>query len=651
MARRLGPVLASPLLLCAVAASAPAAPYRTELATPGTRQDVGLTGGIDPRAVFATTESLTGDDRDGGQADLYRRVHGRYVLVSKPTGVPDPGTPVTAVGLGRTDKGGPRVLFETSGRYAAEDQDSARVDVYERSAGVTRLISGYGSDPDTGDAHFVTLGGTDEFPTYFISTRQQLTSDDADGAGEDVYANGQLVTRSDGTGPDTDASPASMSRFGAAGRLDDQHAYFTTAASLDPDDADGGGEDVYVRDLFGGDTTLVSRPDAPGPDAAPFDAKFEGVDYLGKRVVFSTGEPMTAGDEDGTGVDGFVRTAEHTGLVTTGPTDPRAGDAEVEGVTGEATGVLFRTAARMTSADRDSDRADTYLREYNRTTLVTGPSGVPDPDAADVGPGILRGHRFVLFSTTERLAPNDRDGGQSDLYEHVGGRTTLVSAADGVRDPLAHDDLSLANAVPTAEHHRWSVFFTTRKRLTRDDRDSARRDVYVHSDGGTALISNSSGVPQPDTGDASIAPPSKAFFGADPGQFYYASPERLARADRDGGAADLYLANLRPSFIVARVVPGQFRRGENAAIRVRLTEPASVTVAFRRQGKGRVLGRIRVRGHLFRDSYPFDGTLANGRRLGPGRYTARFVAIDMDRAVSAPVQRNFRILSPARDAK
>ncbi|MFL5780376.1 MAG: hypothetical protein ACJ760_03605, partial [Thermoleophilaceae bacterium] len=95
--RRLAILLAAAAVLLA-AVAVPAAAHekrRVLLASPGTAQDVSFVDDIGATRPFFTDESLVASDTDGGQADLYRRIGGHYFLLSKPTGVADPGTPVT----------------------------------------------------------------------------------------------------------------------------------------------------------------------------------------------------------------------------------------------------------------------------------------------------------------------------------------------------------------------------------------------------------------------------------------------------------------------------------------------------------------------------------------------------------------------------
>ena len=106
--------------------------------------------------------------------------------------------------------------------------------------------------------------------------------------------------------------------------------------------------------------------------------------------------------------------------------------------------------------------------------LVSQPSGVADPDTNDAffrGASAAGGR--VFFETTQKLTADDSDAGRQDVYERAGGVTTLVSQPSGVADPDADDAVFLG---ASADGGR--VFFGTTQKLTADDTDAGRADVY-----------------------------------------------------------------------------------------------------------------------------------------------------------------------------
>jgi hypothetical protein len=185
------------------------------------------------------------------------------------------------------------------------------------------------------------------------------------------------------------------------------------------------------------------------------------------------------------------------------------------------------------------------------------------------------------------------------------------------------------------------VFFVTAKRLTPDDRDSGRRDVYMRRNGRTTLVSKASGVPQPDTGDASFEPGLANIDG-----FYFASSERLGPGDTDAGAIDAYFSNVLPRLSLGRFKPSVFRANEGTTISFVVTEPARVTIAFRREGRTAVVGRRNFQTYGGITRREWHGRLADGRRLGPGRYTATFVARDGNGGRSTSDTSTIDVLQP-----
>jgi hypothetical protein len=79
----------------------------------------------------------------------------------------------------------------------------------------------------------------------------------------------------------------------------------------------------------------------------------------------------------------------------------------------------------------------------------------------------------IWFRSSDALTDQDTDTNRIDLYERAGGVTTLVSPANGVGEPNV-DIVSFSGASTKGD----IVFFDTLGRLTADDIDTGRRDVY-----------------------------------------------------------------------------------------------------------------------------------------------------------------------------
>ena len=153
----------------------------TALVTPGTHA-----AGFDAaskdlsRVFFSTTESLTAADTDGGAYDGYEQDGAVTSLVT--TGPADPQTGGDEYTSPVSDDGS-RALIYSGTPFTADDTDSS-YDVFERSGGVTRLVSTGGD----GSTDVELDGATPDGHTVFIGSDQQLVPGDSDGGGWDVFA-------------------------------------------------------------------------------------------------------------------------------------------------------------------------------------------------------------------------------------------------------------------------------------------------------------------------------------------------------------------------------------------------------------------------------------------------------------------------------
>jgi hypothetical protein len=237
------------------------------------------------RVFFVTGESLVGADSDGGSEDLYERAGGQTTLVS--TG------PVAASGTFEVSRGGvsadgARVFFETDEPLVGADTD-AKLDVYERAAGQTTLVSTGPAGGNGAFNHFFEGASADGSRVLF-SASEPLVGADTDAA-VDVYerAGGQTALIS--TGPAGGNGHFSAEPVGAS--ADGSRVFFKTQESLISADTDAR-EDVYER--AGGQTTLVSTGPAGGN--GDFDAAFRDASADGARVFFETDESLLSADSD-----------------------------------------------------------------------------------------------------------------------------------------------------------------------------------------------------------------------------------------------------------------------------------------------------------------------------------------------------------------
>jgi Tol biopolymer transport system component len=144
--------------------------------------------GASPAVAFTTDEQLTSADTDGSQ-DVYRRSGGVTSLVS--SGSTGGNGPFDAAFAGAS-RDGSHFFFISSEALVAEDED-ASPDIYASAGGATTLIS---TGPEGGDGAFSSgLAGVSEDGTRaFFTTEERLTEGDPD-AELDVYERAAAITR------------------------------------------------------------------------------------------------------------------------------------------------------------------------------------------------------------------------------------------------------------------------------------------------------------------------------------------------------------------------------------------------------------------------------------------------------------------------
>jgi hypothetical protein len=355
---------------------------------------------------FQTTEQLTSADTDSLR-DLYERTGGTTTLASTgPAGGNGLFNPVFA-GISHD---GLRVFFQTDEALTADDTDLSQ-DVYQRSAGATTRLSlgpdgGNGTVTDSFDASFA--GASDDGTHVFIETDEALVSADVDFQ-FDVYERSAGVTTLVSTGPtggngDSDASFRDVSSNGS-------RVFFQTAEAVTSGDLDPGSQDVYQRS--GGATTLISTGSV---EVGTFDAAYVGSSSDGGHVFFSTAVGLVPGDLDGGWRDIYDRSAGATTLISTGSlggSSPQ--NAFFAGASDDGSRVFFRTDETLSVDDQDGAYTDVYERVGAATTLIsTGPAGGFRPFVSSFG-GISADGSKVFFATAEKLVGLDADDAQ-DVY-------------------------------------------------------------------------------------------------------------------------------------------------------------------------------------------------------------------------------------------
>jgi hypothetical protein len=233
------------------------------------------------RVLLSTDEALIGTDTDA-QFDVYERSSATTTLVS--TG-PAGGNGASDALFTGISNDGATVFFQTDEQLVSGDSD-AQVDVYQRSAAATALVSTGGNGAF--DATFA--GASADGGHVFFETEEPLTAGDTD-AQVDVYERAGGATALVSTGP-AGGNGAFDATF-AGTSADGLRAFLSTGEPLVAGDSDAS-LDVYEREP--GATTLLSTGPAGGNGA--FDAQYAGQSADGRAVFLSTSEQLASPDTD-----------------------------------------------------------------------------------------------------------------------------------------------------------------------------------------------------------------------------------------------------------------------------------------------------------------------------------------------------------------
>lgn len=322
------------------------------------------------KAFFATAESLSGEDSDTEESDIYERDLGaeRTYLVSVsgtcPSGLP-PGQNCEP-SFGGASPDGSHVFFESSEQISSEDKDKFQ-DVYDWSGG-TPVLASIGPNGGNGEDNVTYAGTSGDGGTVYFQTDEKLdTTADTDSV-QDVYQRTGGVTSLVSAGEGGKGNGGTLASFSwASTAAGPQVVAFRTGEALTSEDKDSS-QDVYERS--GGVTTLVSI----GPEGGngEVDANFSGASEDGSKIFFVTTESLVAADKD-TSNDIYMRSGGETVLVSAGQINGNGEfPAALHGVSADGSKAFFMTQERLTEGDDFAGEADVYSwSEPGKTLLVS----------------------------------------------------------------------------------------------------------------------------------------------------------------------------------------------------------------------------------------------------------------------------------------
>jgi Ca2+-binding RTX toxin-like protein len=333
------------------------------------------------RVFFISAETITSGDFDTSN-DVFERADGATRIVSDNT--PVGSDPQSTIFFGGVSADGGRVFFTTNEPLVAEDGDTSG-DVYERAGPALRLISDrVQSGADASDG--ASFGGSSlDGGRVFFSTSEALVPADGDST-LDVYERSGGITRivSDRVQAGADSGAAA---FYEASSADGSRVFFLAFEPLVAADTDAGNYDVYERS--GGVTKLLSDRVTPGPDGAN-DVDFGGTSADASRVFFTTDEQLVAADTDSKSdvyevSDGMTSlVSDHAGAGA----DPEL-DSSFRGSSADGERVFLRSNEPFTAADGDSsfDIYAAYFQQPDPPPADPGGGDKPaDPQPPAAGP-------------------------------------------------------------------------------------------------------------------------------------------------------------------------------------------------------------------------------------------------------------------------
>lgn len=366
---------------------------------------------------------------------------------------------------------------------------------------VSRASDGAGASansfsPDiSGDGRFVV----------FDSDADNLAPDDVDTVRNVHVRNVRagtttLVSRASGASGaagDSDAFDPSIS-------ADGRYVAFESASTTLTADGNPGTTDVFVRDLVGQTTTLVSRDtgaNGPAGDSSSFDPV---ISADGRHVAFTTAADNFSAEDDDSVLNVYVRdlTAQTTTLVSraTGAGGAGAdGISRAAAISGDGRRVAFESVADNLSAEDDDAVQNVFVRDVvaGTTTLVSRATGAAGA-GADVGgfaPDISADGRLVVFhSGATNLSAEDGDPFEDVFLRDLDAQTTtLVSRAAG--GGAGGDGYGIRAAI--SDDGRHVAFISGADNLSPDDGppdDVFARDLQT---GGVTFVSRGAGAAGP----------------------------------------------------------------------------------------------------------------------------------------------------------
>lgn len=412
---------------------------------------------------------------------------------------------------------GTMVAFETEASNLGPADANGQQDIYVRDLrnGEVTLVS-VRSDGASGGNAFAQepVFSPDGTKIMFLTTASDLgpmdTNDSADLYVRDLLSHTTTLVSANAAGTDSGNGSSYYGTFSPDGQ---KVAFHTRANDLGPPDA-GDFEDVYVRDLVGETTTLVSVNGA-GTGGGNERSVTPVFSPDGTKVAFaSKASDLGATDTPICPFEGSSRPTSCTDIYlrdlvsgeTTLVTSSLAGDDSGNGASGGAvfspdgTSLAFQSGATNLVATDTSGGPNVFMWSLatGTTTLVSQDlAGTGAANGAATGPVFdADGTKLAFASTASNLVGVDTNGA-SDVFvrDLAAGTTTLVSQNEAGTDS--------ANGASTGDHqldlgfHGGRIAFVSWASDFGPNDSNGAADIYVHdlASGTTSLVtSNADGT-------------------------------------------------------------------------------------------------------------------------------------------------------------
>ncbi len=474
------------------------------------------------RVSYGTTSNGCSDVDDDDFAQVFERslllsIGEPTLLISRPTGTDAlrSGANDSAIhGFSRSEdtpssvsSDGRYTVFMSQSDELSPDDDNSFTNVYVRDAltHTTTLVSrASGADGAAADATSgpslasagLTVGPAMSPPAIsangrvvaFTSAADNLVPGDLNGR-SDVFVRNLDTHITTLASVKTDGSQGPADSFGPALSADGNRVAFTSRSILDPADPDTD-TDVYVRDIAGSTTMLMSRQNGVNGVDANDDASEAAISGDGNRVAFATNaNNLVPALIDTNGFsDVYVRdiAAGSTSLVSARNANIVAGDKASGDPSLDATGahISFSSLATNLTTGDGNGVGDVFVRDMSATpgttTLISrGPAGFAGNATSGRGSISADGTRVAFRSFASDLFAGDTDQ-QADilLRDLTAGTTRPVSVGDGPTGTLPN---STTDNPSLSADGRCVVFDSRSDNLVDGTKGTDFIDVYMRA--------------------------------------------------------------------------------------------------------------------------------------------------------------------------